>query len=1164
MKKLASLMIASLCAGASFAQVTDVFDFATFTDSGTSSLTIGGDPIEQTGTNASTVYLIDNPSNGAGVTLDLKGRFAVDNAQTAAKQMRWMWRDSGNAHQDGLAGNWNGNGEAVASYNLSVLNLVAGDLVTITYNMQSGKAAQLYPCDATILTEELASGYLESGTTYTVAQDGNLDIYCTNNNMAIRKIEIVSTPKVAITDTWDLAAFVAGGAPTLTLGADPIAQSGTNAHDVYLIDNPTNNAGTTLNLKGRLAVDYGPSAAYQMRWMWRADAANGFKNGLAGNWNSKGEAVASYNGSVLGLSAGDIVTLTYTMQSGKAAQLYPCDPTIIAEELADGYMVSGTPYTITRDGNLDFYCTNNNMAINKLEITSTKVVEDITAPAFAITAVNGGDRQITIESSETNAGNATVTYYTVDGTEPTAAATEYNEPFFVTAAMTENDTVAVKAVTYKKGDLETVSPVATYYVAVGQTIQLNAPVIEKVGFDPATQLTTLVVTADQSSVLCAPACGITFVAVDGTASQIAPGDTILSAVGTVTACAVAEGYAPSATTSFEVSIPLVLNKVWSEDFYDLAVNQGYQNNPVISGEDVFSANGVTMGTVVCGKTDSLGVTDIEINKNFGIQTGTNWLMRAQGGLYNYNSGARSFGVRNLKAGMVLKLATSNGVETAGPEANIVANPSQSAADTVAYDILADGNVAFKMTRYYYVRYIGVYTKEGYVYSPDFAVVGYDGVNPKVEITSITPNVDLYYAVAKQDTIILPAVDGTDSLTFEMQPFSEFQKYEGVITLNAASVIKAYAVLGDQQSAESESALIELAPEIKAPAVAIVAEEGLVKIALTDVNPATVAAKLYVQTPESEAWNEVEGEYVVDAAAYGWYEFKAVADGIGESAVNTSVYVDARETYNNTYAAVRGEFAAIPVGAADVEYAAGVVVAGEYPAEDVAISGIQYFHKNVHANYNGLVLPFAFNVGTSVVTDAAGNALTYGEDYKIYKFAVVNTTAIPTAAAAKLLTEENANAEECYVAEGTGITANSKVYLVPADKYVGQDLIFQSAAGLSLPVAQIATFNPGTTYRIIANQQFAEYALPNNAYVISADGTQLECVAAGTILAPFEVAIQIKDAVVGSTIALGSNSFTDIKAIETKVEAQAAFDLQGRAAGKDAKGLLIQGNKVIFK
>lgn len=177
-------------------EITETYDFKTFIGAnGTANLTTSGDGIAQSGTSEKkgTVKVINNlVANGQ--TLNLKGRFAVDYQYNASTQIRWIWRNEGTTNKIGLVGNWNNKGTAdpQGAARISVLNLKAGDKITFTY-AKGNAAADLKTCSASQLTGVAVDAALVSATEYTVAADGNLDLYITNNNIGIHSIVIVTS-----------------------------------------------------------------------------------------------------------------------------------------------------------------------------------------------------------------------------------------------------------------------------------------------------------------------------------------------------------------------------------------------------------------------------------------------------------------------------------------------------------------------------------------------------------------------------------------------------------------------------------------------------------------------------------------------------------------------------------------------------------------------------------------------------------------------------------------------------------------------------------------------------------------------------------------------------------------------------------------------------------
>ena len=289
----------------------------------------------------------------------------------------------------------------------------------------------------------------------------------------------------AATETYDFASFVAqeAKAPTLKLTTTSVQQSGKNAKTVFVVGTQTNGS-ITLNLN-RIALCSGATTNNTMRWAWRNDTRSTYKYGLGGSWNKKEDAVkvTSYNISILNLTKGDKVTITYAIDSRKSAQLHVCSDNIISTDgteakalKAEGIVVSKTTYTILTDGNLDMYDTNDNMAIKKIVIESKSIKESIEKPELSIVGANNGDRIVSIKTNKTNADNATTTYYTTNGDDPTTDSKVYDGNFTITSSDAKDGKVIVKAITVKTDDSNIKSEISTLEVnGVGTSLTLNAP-----------------------------------------------------------------------------------------------------------------------------------------------------------------------------------------------------------------------------------------------------------------------------------------------------------------------------------------------------------------------------------------------------------------------------------------------------------------------------------------------------------------------------------------------------------------------------------------------------------------------------------------------------------------------------------------------------------------
>ena len=396
-------------------------------------------------------------------------------------------------------------------------------------------------------------------------------------NLSMLTLMIIGGAQMAwaATEEYDFANFVAGGAPTLTLSSTAVEQVGTtNTKTVYVVNNPTNTtAGVTLDLKGRIALDSDAKSSNQMRWMWRGGDRGPYTKGLAGNWNPSKDAtpVTSYNISILNLYAGDKVTVTYSIQSGKPAEPYTCSAGIISPDgtagnalAAAAKVASNTTYTVLKDGNLDMYVTNNNMAIQKIVIESDHIAESISAPAISVVGANLGNRIVSIESNKTNTDAATVTYYTLDGTDPTTASTKYEGNITVTDKNAVEGTVTVKAITYKEGNTNIASDISTLTLTdVGTTLTLNAPVIN-MNFDEKRGYYSPVYSfvSDQSSVVGKPEATISYTINGG--SSVKDNSYTASTKGELTVTVSATGYTPaSASTTID---NFIFDRTFDRDF----------------------------------------------------------------------------------------------------------------------------------------------------------------------------------------------------------------------------------------------------------------------------------------------------------------------------------------------------------------------------------------------------------------------------------------------------------------------------------------------------------------------------------------------------------------------------------------------------------------------
>ncbi len=99
---------------------------------------------------------------------------------------------------------------------------------------------------------------------------------------------------------------------------------------------------------------------------------------------------------------------------------------------------------------------NNNLQLTPVAITGGQVMETVATPVFSVEA--GAVTEGTAVTITTATEGATI-YYTLDGTEPTAASTKYTEPVVVNAAVT------IKAIAVKEGMINSDVATVTYTIA---------------------------------------------------------------------------------------------------------------------------------------------------------------------------------------------------------------------------------------------------------------------------------------------------------------------------------------------------------------------------------------------------------------------------------------------------------------------------------------------------------------------------------------------------------------------------------------------------------------------------------------------------------------------------------------------------------------------------
>lgn len=316
-------------------------------------------------------------------------------------------------------------------------------------------------------------------------------------------------------------------------------------------------------------------------------------------------------------------------------------------------------------------------------VTKEVTVEEVTAPSIAV-AYSGANRTVTITPGVSSESNAVTTYYTIDGSDPTSNSSVYSTPLDI------DENCTVKTITISSTSVA--SAITSQAVTVGK-LKLATPTWTKTGYSDGSY--TVELSSNQSGLAYPPASTTLYYSVnDGSPTEYSSPFSV-AAGSTVTGYVTATNYTNSDNANMTTAVRPVLSEVWSIDFASQATED---KGGVTVGETAFAANGVNFGNISGSFTS---------NDNFGVKTGSSWLLRnGSRGLYSSNGSGTPVGVAGLTAGqyvrMVVSGMTSCSVSGAASLVNDMSTPTE--LYIVANE---DGNANIHFNRYVYIKSIAV-------------------------------------------------------------------------------------------------------------------------------------------------------------------------------------------------------------------------------------------------------------------------------------------------------------------------------------------------------------------------------------------------------------------------------------------------------------------------
>jgi len=384
--------------------------------------------------------------------------------------------------------------------------------------------------------------------------------------------------------------------------------------------------------------------------------------------------------------------------------------------------------------------------------------EIVTVPTIGDPVYAGANRTVTVTAGTSSKGNSVTTYYTTDGTAPSAS--NYAGSFTTaTKDVTITSNCTLKAITISSTSEQ--SSIVDKAVTVGK-LTLNAPTFTKTAYSEGNY--TVTIANDQSSLEYVPA-STTIKYRVGTTGDFAEYSTGVSVPegSTLYAYVEATNYTNSSTAECATTARTGMYQVWTQDYTQVskAAGDGTQQINLNSSVDF------TVGTRNFYNIVSYGTppTAVEVTTNVGLNTSSYFYFRCKGSssgiLKNSDSGSSAgyLGIRNLIPGQIIKISVNDTKLSAEAGAVLLEDLSTSkdyffkASSTAA-------SIYFPKGTYNYVYDVTVYnTKDIYNSLKTYAtaLAGVDNDNSAANST-------LASVITAQNSAVESATTGADIST----------------------------------------------------------------------------------------------------------------------------------------------------------------------------------------------------------------------------------------------------------------------------------------------------------------------------------------------------------------------------------------------------------------